>query len=281
MDNPRADRVRAVARLATAAGRQRAGEFLVEGPHAVLDLLRAALVAASRWRVVAVYATPGARDRTEVNRLAAAAGHHVVEVSDRVMAAMSDAESPQGVLAVAAVPGDHAAAGIELPAAGFGAVLVAVQDPGNVGTVIRAGDAAGAAVVALTPGCADPFAPKVVRSTAGSLFHIPVRPVRDAGHAIASARHGGWRVFATAADGSMSLDDLSDAASRRDGPLVGPHLWLLGNEAHGLPAEVTALADEVVRIPFRGRAESLNLAMAATLVLFASARQRSEPVPPG
>ncbi len=265
LDNPRADRVLAVAHLATAAGRRRSGQFLVEGPHAVTELLLAA-DRAGRWHVSAMYATAAAVARHPEVVAAAADGTRLVEVSDRVMAAMSSAAAPSGVLAIARIPEPQP---LQLPAVGFGALLVSVRDPGNVGTVIRAADASGAAVVALSPGCADPFSPKVVRSTAGSLFHLPVTRVADTHRAIAEARGRGWRILATAADGELSLDDLARGA----GPApTAPQLWLLGNEAHGLDVDVRAEADAVVRIPIRGHAESLNLAMAATLVLFASAR---------
>lgn len=265
--------MRAVAALATPAGRRRQGRFLVEGPHAVTDLLLASLDVGPR--VVAVYADPDALvAHPAVMRAAVRAGRPVRPATAEVMRAMSDAATPQGVVAVAELP----APTDRVPAspAGFVPVLVEARDPGNVGTVIRAADAAGAAGVVLTPGCADAYSPKVVRSAAGSLFHTPTVTDLPLAAVVEQARGMGARVVATAVDGCLTLEQaVSDGRAGR-GPLAGTHLWLLGNEAHGLDPEQRDLADAVVRIPLRGRAESLNLAMAATLVLFGSARVRED-----
>jgi TrmH family RNA methyltransferase len=264
--------VRAAASLATRQGRRRHGRFLVEGPRAVRDLLQAAADGAA-YRVRALYVTADLLDRDP--DLARLAPPSVVRVATAaVVAAISDASTPQGVVAVVDVPTRRGAAALDLGPATWGAVLVEVQDPGNVGTVVRAADAAGASVVALTPGCADLHAPKTVRSTAGSLFHLLVVPDVDLDELAAAARAGGVRLLATAAGGGTDLDVAVAAARAGAGPLAGPHLWLLGNEGRGLDTQVLAAADDVVRIPLRGRAESLNLAMAATLVLFATARSR-------
>ncbi|MGF1661943.1 MAG: TrmH family RNA methyltransferase [Kineosporiaceae bacterium] len=265
--------MRAAASLATRQGRRRQGRFLVEGPRAVRDLLRAAADGAP-YRVRALYATAEvlARD-PDLTRLAPPSV--VREASAAVVGAISDAATPQGVVAVVDVPPRRGAAGVGLGPVTAGAVLVEVQDPGNVGTVVRAADAAGASVVALTPGCADPYAPKTVRSTAGSLFHLPVVPDVDLDELVRAARSAGVRLLATDAGGDTDLDETAAAAAAGAGPLAGPHLWLLGNEGRGLATDALAAADDVVRIPIRGRAESLNLAMAATLVLFATARSRA------
>jgi TrmH family RNA methyltransferase len=147
------------------------------------------------------------------------------------------------------------------------AVLHGVADPGNAGTVIRTADAAGADAVVLTAGSVDPYTGKCVRASAGSLFHLPVVTGVEADNAFPLLRATGLTVLATAADGTDDLDRLAD-----DGGLVGPVAWVFGNEAHGLPTDVLAAADRTVRIPIRGRAESLNLATAAAVCLFATAR---------
>jgi TrmH family RNA methyltransferase len=264
--------VRAAASLATRSGRRRHGRFLVEGPRAVRDLLTAAADGAP-YRLRAVYVTEDvlARDPDLVRSAPPAV---VRATTPEVVAAISDAATPQGIVAVVDVPPRRGAPAVELGPATRGAVLVAVQDPGNVGTVVRAADAAGASVVALTPGCADLHAPKTVRSTAGSLFHLPVVPDVDLGELVPAARAAGVRLLATDAGGGTDLDEAVAAARSGTGPLAGPHLWLLGNEGRGLDDRTLAAADAVVRIPLHGRAESLNLAMAATLVLFATARSR-------
>ena len=179
---------------------------------------------------------------------------------------MAETVTPQGVLGVAPlldVPLDAALAGRPrlVP------VLVAAQDPGNAGTVIRTADAAGADAVVLTEGSTDPHGGKCVRATAGSLWHLPVVSGPTLAETVAALRARGLQVLATTGAGEQDLDDLADA-----GGLTAPTAWLLGNEAAGLSDEALALADRTVRIPLRGRAESLNLATAAAVCLYASAR---------
>ena len=147
------------------------------------------------------------------------------------------------------------------------AICADVRDPGNAGTVIRTADAAGAGGVVLAGSSVDAYNPKTVRATVGSLFHLPVAVEPDPAAAVAAAQAAGYTVLA--ADGAGDVD-LFDA------DLLGPTAWLFGNEAWGLPAELAALADQRVAIPIHGRAESLNLATAAAVCLYASARaQRS------
>jgi TrmH family RNA methyltransferase len=139
-----------------------------------------------------------------------------------------------------------------------------VRDPGNAGTMIRCADAFGADAVLLSVGSVDPYNPKTVRASTGSLFHLPIVPELDLAEAVAACRISGSQVLA--ADGS-GPDELPALGAE----LVRPTVWLMGNESWGLPAEVLALADRVVRVPIYGRAESLNLASAAAICLFATA----------
>jgi RNA methyltransferase, TrmH family len=153
------------------------------------------------------------------------------------------------------------------------AVLAHVRDPGNAGTVVRAADAAGAAAVVLTDASVDVHNPKVVRSTAGSLFHLPVCQGPTLEQVVGSLRRRGLTVLAADGAGDLDLDDLLDDAERDAQALLRrPTAWVFGNEAWGLDDEGRALADAVVRVPLRGGAESLNLAMAATVCLYGSAR---------
>jgi TrmH family RNA methyltransferase len=152
-------------------------------------------------------------------------------------------------------------------------VLATVRDPGNAGTVIRAADAAGADLVVLAGESVDVHNPKVVRSTAGSLFHLPVVTGLTLEAAVAELRAAGCHVLAADGTGPLDLDDLLDDAGSGASPdLAGPTAWVFGNEAWGLPEKDRALADAVVRVPIRGKAESLNLATAATVCLYASSR---------
>ncbi|WP_420835745.1 TrmH family RNA methyltransferase [Actinomyces ruminis] len=159
--------------------------------------------------------------------------------------------------------------GSALEAALSGARLVAVltetQDPGNAGTIIRAADAAGADAVVLVKGSVDPTNPKVVRATAGSLFHLPVLAGVELDEAVRALQTAGLRLLAADGHGTISLFDA-------EAELGAPSAWLLGNEARGLAPEALDMADTVVSIPIYGRAESLNVASAAAICLYASAR---------
>lgn len=166
------------------------------------------------------------------------------------------------------------------------AVLARVQDPGNAGTVLRAADAAGADAVVLTAGSVDVYNPKTVRSTAGSLFHLPVVVGADLPALLGAARAAGCGVLAADGHGDVDLDRLQDASAARaagadgvDTPydLARPTVWLFGNEARGLSEEEKALADHRVAVPVHGRAESLNVGTAATVCLYASARAQRRP----
>jgi TrmH family RNA methyltransferase len=147
-----------------------------------------------------------------------------------------------------------------------------VRDPGNLGTIIRAADAAGADAVVLTGRTVDPYNPKVVRATTGSLFHLPIALSVELAPVLGLARGAGLRVLAADVKG----DDL--LAARDEGLLAEPTAWLFGNEARGLEDAALTLADRALRLPIYGRAESLNLATAASVCLYESAfAQRSTP----
>ncbi len=282
MDNPRADRVRALARLGGRTGRRRAGAFLAEGAPAASGALGRALARAREGlapQVSDLLVTDEAAERhRELVEAATAAGVSVRRVSDEVLAAVADAATPQGLVAVcddvtvsldvALEPGDR-------PGPTQVAVLVGSQDPGNAGTVLRSADAAGASAVVLTHGSVDVLSPKCVRSAAGSTFHLPVVQGPPLAEVVAAARGRGFTVLAADGDPqaqSHDLDDLLDEAAGGRGLLTGSVFWLFGNEARGLSGPERGAADAVVSIPLRGRAESLNLASAATLCLYAVAR---------
>jgi RNA methyltransferase, TrmH family len=229
--------------------------FVVEGPQAVREALPA---------LVELYADPDGRDRFA--DLLRAAPCPVTPVTRDVLAAMAETVTPRGVLGVAPlldVPLTTALAGQPR----LVAVLENAQDPGNAGTVIRTADAAGADAVVLTEGSTDPHGGKCVRASAGSLWHLPVVHGAALPETVTALKDAGLAVLATAGDGEDDLDDLVDR-----GVLAAPTAWLLGNEAAGLSAQALELADRRVRIPIRGRAESLNVATAAAVCLYASAR---------
>lgn len=264
IENPRSTRVRRVAALARKKDRQTSGKFLVEGPQAVRELL------AHRPEIVdTVFATMGTENwQHEIDRLASEGSATVERVTEPVLAAMAETVHPQGVVAVAHI--DE----ISLDAAVHGARLIAilheVRDPGNAGTVLRAADAAGADAVVFAGESVDPWHPKVVRSTTGSLFHLPVTMAPTLAVAADAARSAGLAVIA-ADVGGINLSEAADA-------LRGPVAWVFGNEARGLTADNLALADRAVRLPVYGAAESLNLATAAGVLMYQTAFVQREMV---
>ena len=257
LTNPRADRVKAVRALSRRSVRAKTGRFLAEGAQSVREV-----VVHRPGQVVDLYLTAQARARhTDIVAAAEAADLYLHEVTDEVLAAMCETPSPQGLAAVCRV----VTSSLDEVLAGSPRLLVLlsnVRDPGNAGTVLRGADAAGADAVLVSDASVDVFAPKVVRSTAGSLFHLPVVTGLAVEPAVARLREAGIRVFAADAAGSVLLPDAD---------LAAPHAWVMGNEAWGLEPQVRDLCDQVVRVPIYGKAESLNLAMAATVCLYASA----------
>jgi len=265
LENPRSPRVRAVAKLAKKAARVESGLFLLEGPQAVAEALR--------FRadlVVELFATPGALDRyPDIADAAATAGVDLEFVTEEVLDSMADTVTPQGFVAVChqfpTALKDIFAARPRLVA-----ILEEVRDPGNAGTIVRAADAAGADAVIFSGRTVDLYNPKVVRSSTGSIFHLPVAVGAGLDNVLERARAAGLSVIAADVKG----EDLLTA--RNDGVLAQPTAWLFGNEAHGLTDEQLALADRVVTVPIYGHAESMNLATAASVCLYESAfAQRS------
>lgn len=262
LTNPRSERVAAVRSLARRAVRSRRRLFVAEGPQSVREA-----VTHAPQLVEDLYVTRAAATRhTGVLGAAGGAGVRVVEVTDEVLRAMSDTQTPQGLLAVCRVPAPTLAE-VLARRPRLLCVLTHVRDPGNAGTVLRGADAAGADGVVLTDGSVDIFGPKAVRSAAGSHFHVPVVTGVPAGDVIGSLRAVGMTILAADGAGERLLGDVD---------LRPAHAWVLGNEAWGLAEQLRNSCDAVVRVPVYGQAESLNLAMAATLCLYASAAaQRS------
>jgi TrmH family RNA methyltransferase len=244
-------RLASARRLTHRKDRRDAGRFLAEGAQAVRE-------AQAVDAVLELFATAEAIERHPELTAGAA------EISLKDAAALSETSTPQGLVAVCRLEQPSLSHVLE----GSPRLLVALadpNDPGNLGTIIRTADAAGAAAVVLDGGV-DPYNGKSVRASAGSLFHVPVieAPIGD-------VLAAGLLTLATTGAGTSDLDELVD-----DGTLARPTSWLFGSEAHGLAQGVLDAADRTVRIPIHGRAESLNLAAAAAVCLYASARaQRS------
>jgi TrmH family RNA methyltransferase len=189
------------------------------------------------------------------------------------MAQLSDTVTPQGLVAVC----DLLDVSLETVLAQSAppqlvVVLAAVRDPGNAGTVLRTCDAAGADAVVFSDTSVDPYNGKCVRASAGSLFHLPVVVGASMPDTIAALRAAGLQILAADGSASADLDELE-----RAGTLGRPSAWIFGNEAWGLPTDLLESADVAVRVPIHGRAESLNLAAAAAVCLYASARAFRSP----
>ncbi len=251
----RSARIAAARKLTRRAGRDAAGLFLAEGRQAVSEAL-----ATAPDDVREVFATEAAA--AAAADLLSGTGVPLRLVTDRAAAGLSETVTPQGLVAVCALRDVSAARLVEAPPR-LSVALAALNDPGNAGTVLRTADACGAGAVVFGAGSADPYGGKAVRSSAGSLFHVDVVRGGDLAHLLPAVRAVGVTVLAADGGGEASLDALGTT-------LAGPVLWLFGNEARGVPGELAALADARVRIPMRGRAESLNLAAAAAICLYAT-----------
>ncbi|WP_432479093.1 TrmH family RNA methyltransferase [Nocardioides sp. GXQ0305] len=259
-------RVKEARRLSRRPARAERRLFLADGPKAVEGALGTLIEDAGPPLVVEVFATPAATTSfPALVRLADSYGIPWTLVDDRAIAGLSDSVTSAGVVAVCRFldrPVDDVVGGGDL------VVLAAdVRDPGNAGTLVRTADAVGATGVVLAGHSVDAYNPKTVRATVGSLFHLPVALAPDPAAAVRSARAAGLTVLA--ADGAGEVDLFA-----ADELVRGPVAWLFGNEAWGLPAELAALADHRVAIPIPGRAESLNLATAAAVCLYATSRAR-------
>ena len=246
--------------LHASKGRKAAKQFIAEGPAALEAALRS-----KRFPIVNLYVTETGAEllgesaqSTQSTQLTQSILAKAIYLSEKVMASISTVESAQGILAICSSEERLNEEEIYKKNALPLIYCFEVNDPGNLGTIIRTADALGAAGVLLSPGSADPFSPKVVRATAGSLWHMPLLREVDIARAIEESRAHGRKIYATDGQGAKTLPEVSGEDA----------LWIFGNEARGLTIEITALADEVVAIPMRGRAESLNLATAVAITLF-------------
>ncbi|MCQ9181424.1 RNA methyltransferase [Streptomyces sp. IBSBF 2953] len=263
--SPRSPRVAAARRLARRNFRGKERLFLAEGPQAVREA--AAHRADGQATLVELFATVEAAERyADVIAEARSAGARIHLAAEQVIEDVSTTVTPQGLVGICRFL-DTPFERIVAARPRLVAVLAHVRDPGNAGTVLRCADAAGADAVVLTDASVDLYNPKAVRASVGSLFHLPVAVGVPVEQAVAGLRDAGVRILAADGAGDHDLD-----AELDDGAMGGPTAWVFGNEAWGLPEETRALADAVVRVPIHGKAESLNLATAAAVCLYASAR---------
>jgi len=216
----------------------------------------------SPLRPLDLFLTADVPERDRLTAAAEAAGAAVFEVPERVAAMLATTTSSQGVAATARMPRAELPAGASLVV-----VLAAVRDPGNAGTIVRSARAAGADAVVFARGSVDPFHPKTVRAAAGALFHLPVVRDLSAEESVARLKERGIAVLGTDAQAGTAYDEVDMTASVA---------LVLGNEAWGVPDEVRSLMDGFVAVPMPGPMESLNVAIAASLLLFEAVRQRRD-----
>ena len=225
---------------------------MIDGPKLLAEALDAGV------ELVEVVAEPHAS--TDLLARAEAAGAKVYVVLPGSLAKVADAVQPQGVAAIARIPADPP------PTPGrLAVVAVGLNDPGNAGTILRSADAAGVELVVFCDDSVDPYSPKCVRASAGSLFRLPVVRATASASALAAMKDAGIRTLGLVARTGAVYDTLDYAV---------PSAVVLGSEAHGLPATVEPLIDQLVTIPMSGPTESLNVGMAGTIVCFEALRQR-------
>ena len=220
------------------------GTYLIEGKRAVLDALKHNV----SFNLLLI---------EEGLRLDVLPECEVIEVSRKVIEALSDTQSPEGIIAEAFIP-DMSFDVNKLN--GFLIYLDRLQDAGNLGTVIRTADAAGAGAVILSPECVEVFNPKTVRATMSSVFNVPIMIANDSVSAIEAIKNAGYTVYAAALGGEdfYSLDKIESAKS----------CIIIGNEGNGICDEVLAVADKKISLPMRGGAESLNAAICAGILTY-------------
>lgn len=258
IQDPSQAEIKGVAKLTKKEARSETGLFLLEGPQGLKEALERPKL------IEKLFATESFEQKhPELILRARDSRVNVSLVSESVLKELSDTTTPQGVVAVCqqfhVSMEDVLASKPKLVA-----FLAQIRDPGNAGTVLRAADAAGADAVVFSKGSVDIYNPKVVRSTTGSMFHLPFVIDADIPSSLNKFKEAGLVVLgADVAGNSLASIDSSELAK--------PTLWLFGNEAWGLEPEVSALADQLVQVPIFGAAESLNLATAASVCLYASA----------
>jgi len=263
LDDPRSNRVKGIVRLNQKDARYETGLFLLEGAQGLKEL-----VSSPKLIEEVLVTIDGAERQAELIDSLSKKRVTITQVSDQVMAQIAGTRTPQGIVSVV----QHLDVELEdlmSTKPKLIAVIDQARDPGNLGAIIRAADAAGADGIILSADSVDLYNPKVTRSTAGSIFNIPIVIDADLVEAISMLKKIGLQVLSSSSNGSP-ITDLHPTE------LAQPTAWIFGNEAHGVRTEVASIADKTVALPIFGAAESLNLATAASVCLyFTAVAQRS------
>ncbi|WP_219839033.1 RNA methyltransferase [Paenibacillus sp. R14(2021)] len=250
------EKVKAMAALLEKKHRDRTGRFLIEGVHLVLE----ALLAGAEVETIVIDAERGVPG--ELRTMLSQIDCELIEATPAIMAKCTGTDSPPPVFGVVAKPLVDSSALYKSDS--LVVVLDGVRDPGNVGTIIRSADAVGADAVVLGRGCVDLYNPKTVRSTMGSLFHLPVVE-GDLSVLLPEAKKRGIQLVGTS---------LQATATCYSYDWSGPTWLLLGSESNGLSEQALEMVDTRMIIPMHGKSESLNVAMASTVLLYEALRQR-------
>ncbi|WP_010271465.1 TrmH family RNA methyltransferase [Paenibacillus senegalensis] len=258
LQNPR---VKQWSQLLTKKGRDSQKKFMLEGNHLLIEALKAGI------KLETIIYDRNAGIPEELQPYIPERGLERIAVSREVLAKVADTKTPQPVMAAAHQLQVSSEVVLEDRERPYGMVVVVdgVQDPGNLGTIIRAADAAGAGAVILGQGTVDLYNPKTIRATMGSLFHLPIVQAGPLPALLEKAAARGVQIVSTSLSASQSCYNIDFTVDT----------WIIvGNEGEGVSSEVSRWANQEVIIPIRGQAESLNVAMAATILLYESLRQR-------
>ena len=267
LSDPRSARGKRLRQLTKRTHRAETGQFLAEGAHAVQEALAAHVEGRATVHEL-ILGPDAAAANAELAAMAASLNVALTNASDAVVAALSETVTPQGILAVVDVV-DVPLATLVSHSPTLVAVLADVRDPGNAGATLRVADAAGASGVVFAGDSVDPYNGKVIRSSAGGLFHLTVVARTSVVETLETLGTAGLQIVVADGHGEHDLD----SPDTRD-MLSVPTAWVFGNEAWGVPEPVAAMAEAVVRVPIYGKAESLNVATAAALCLYATARSQ-------
>jgi len=253
--------VKLTASLSEKKYRDKEACYIIEGPN----LVREAILQGGRVRFIFTGAEQESDEVREIVHLALEKGLAVYETSGNVFAKISQTQSPQGILAVMEKP--HCTVESFFAAVGDKNVLVLdrVQDPGNMGTLLRCAEAAGMGGVVIVKGCGDVFSPKTVRAAAGSIARVPLYFAAGPAEAVSLLRSSGKRICATAMEGSI---DYYNCNFKGDCAIV------IGNEGNGVDADFLIGADEIISIPMEGLIESLNAGLAGGIIMYEAMRQQ-------
>lgn len=257
--------IKEVRSLKSKSSREEKGLYFIEGTRFVEEAVKEYVDGTEQIKYIVVSDTFSASDA--MNALTDPCerrGTKIYQVPDTLFGSISDTMNPQGILAVLSLKKMYLAdARVR---GGLIAIPDGVRDPGNMGTIIRTADAAGCAGVIIPDGCVELYNPKVLRSTMGSVYHLPVWHCGSINEALDFCRENGFKVFASHLEGAVSIYDAD---------MSGNTALIIGSEAEGISDETLQKADVLVKIPMAGKAESLNASVAAGIMIFEAVRQRT------